>query len=204
MKIIKINAESPEKEKIERTMDVLRNCGVVVYPTDTVYGVGANIYQEKALRKIYQMKERSLDKPVSVCVSNIDDIEKIAVVNGPIREIIQNILPGPYTFILKKKENIPPQITAGTDRIGVRIPDNPICWELTKEFPITTTSANISGNPSPKSAEEAQKELDDHPDVILDSGPCRGRISSTVMDLTVTPPRILREGAGMRKLIKYL
>jgi L-threonylcarbamoyladenylate synthase len=204
MKIIKINNASPEKEKIETALNILRNGGIVVYPTDTVYGVGANIFQEKAVKAVYQMKERTLDKPVSICLSKTEDIEKIAHVDQSVETIIRKILPGPYTFILNKKENVPSHITAGTGKIGVRIPDNTICREISKEFPITTTSANISGHPSPKSAPEVIKELDGHPDIILDSGPCKGGISSTVVNLTTTPPRILREGAGMEKLLQII
>ncbi|EKQ54977.1 MAG: Sua5/YciO/YrdC/YwlC family protein [Methanobacterium sp. Maddingley MBC34] len=204
MKIVKINAESPEKEKINMVLDVLRDGGTVVYPTDTVYGLGANIFQEKAVLDVYKMKERSLDKPVSVCLSQIDDIEKIAHVEQSVKTVIRKVLPGPYTIILNSKDTVSPQITGGTDKIGVRIPDNFICREISREFPITTTSANISGHQSPKNAQEARKELDDHPDIIIDSGPCRGGISSTVVDLTVTPPRILREGEGMGKLLQVM
>lgn len=204
MKIIKINAESPEKEKIETARDVLRNGGTVVYPTDTVYGLGANIFQEKAVLDVYQMKGRSTDKPVSICLSKIEDIKKIARIDPEVETIIRKILPGPYTLILTKKETVPAQITGGTDKIGIRIPDNIICRELSQEFPITTTSANRSGNPSPKSAKEARKELDDHPDILLDSGPSKGGISSTVVDLTATTPHILREGAGIGKLRHFM
>ena len=204
MKIIKIHAESPEKEKIETALEILRQGGTVVYPTDTVYGVGANIFQEKAVLDVYSMKERALDKPVSVCLSQVKDIKKIAIINPVVEDIVRKILPGPYTLILKRNETVPSQITGGTDKIGVRIPDNSICQELSREFPITTTSANISGHPSPISAQEARKELDDHPDIIIDSGPCRGGISSAVIDLTVNPPLIIREGAGMGKLLQVL
>jgi L-threonylcarbamoyladenylate synthase len=204
MKVVKINAESPEKEKLEMVLEVLRDGGAVVYPTDTVYGLGANIFHEKAVLNVYKMKKRSLDKPVSVCLSQIDDIEKIAHLDQSLKTVIRKILPGPYTLIFNKKDTVSPQITGGTDKIGVRIPDNSICQELSREFPITTTSANISGHPAPKTAQDARQELDDHPDIIIDSGPCRGGISSTVVDLTVTPPRILREGAGMGKLLRVM
>ncbi len=204
MKCIKINGESPEKEKIEIVLDILRNGGTVVYPTDTVYGLAANIFHEKAVSRVYHMKERSQDKPISVCVFQVEDIKQVAHLDQQAEAIIREILPGPYTIILNKKDNIPAWITAGTDKIGVRIPNNIICREISRKFPITTTSANISGHLSPISAQEAQEELGDHPDIILDSGPCPGGIASTVMDLTVNPPRILREGAGMEKLLKVL
>lgn len=204
MKIIKVNSQNPEKEKIEMALDVLRNGGTVVYPTDTVYGIGASICQEKAVKNIYQMKGRSLDKPVSICLSQVEDIEKLAHLNASLKDLIGKILPGPYTLILKKKETVPSYITAGADNIGIRIPDNAICRDLSREFPVTTTSANLSGNPSPVTAEEACNQLGNHPDIIIDSGPCPGGVSSTVVDLTATPPKVLREGAGMEKLTSLL
>ncbi len=204
MKIIKVDPDNPEKEKMAMVMDSLQDGKTVVYPTDTVYGLGANMFHEDAILKVYLMKGRPLTKPVSVCVSQVEDIQQIAHLNPQIEEIIQNILPGPYTIILNKKDVVPFLITGGTDKIGVRIPDNSICRELSSEFPITTTSANISGHPSPVSAQEARKDLDDHPDILIDSGPCNGGISSTVVDLTVSPPRIMREGAGMEKLLQFM
>lgn len=204
MKLIKINPENPETAKIEMAREILRQGGTIVYPTDTVYGLAANIFHEKAVLKVYQMKKRLKNKPISVCLSQIQDIKTVAQLDPDLEKIVQKILPGPYTLILNKKDNLQSRVTAGTDKIGIRIPNNVICRELSRKFPITTTSANISGHPSPTSARKAQKELDDKPDIILDSGPCSDGISSTVVDLTVTPPRIIREGAGMEKLLSII
>lgn len=204
MKLIKINPENPETAKIEMAREILRQGGTIVYPTDTVYGLAANIFHEKAVLKVYQMKKRLKNKPISVCLSQIQDIKTVAQLDPDLEKIVQKILPGPYTLILNKKDNLQSRVTAGTDKIGIRIPNNVICRELSRKFPITTTSANLSGHPSPTSARKAQKELDDKPDIILDSGPCSDGISSTVVDLTVTPPRIIREGAGMEKLLSII
>lgn len=204
MKLIKINPENPETAKIEMAREILRQGGTIVYPTDTVYGLAANIFHEKAVLKVYQMKKRLKNKPISVCLSQIQDIKTVAQLDPDLENIVQKILPGPYTLILNKKDNLQSRVTAGTDKIGIRIPNNVICRELSRKFPITTTSANLSGHPSPTSARKAQKELDDKPDIILDSGPCSDGISSTVVDLTVTPPRIIREGAGMEKLLSII
>jgi L-threonylcarbamoyladenylate synthase len=204
MKLIKINPENPETAKIEMAREILRQGGTIVYPTDTVYGLAANIFHEKAVLKVYQMKKRLKNKPISVCLSQIQDIKTVAQLDPDLENIVQKILPGPYTLILNKKDNLQSRVTAGTDKIGIRIPNNDICRELSRKFPITTTSANISGHPSPTSARKAQKELDDKPDIILDSGPCSDGISSTVVDLTVTPSRIIREGAGMEKLLSII
>ena len=133
--------------------------------------------------------------PCRYVLSQVDDIEKVAHLEQSCKDCNQKILPGPYTLILNRKDTVSLQITGGTDKIGVRIPDNSICREISREFPITTTSANISGHPSPKSAQEARKELDDHPDIIIDSGPCSGGISSTVVDLD-SDPTTHPEGRG--------
>lgn len=194
MKLIPINANHPEKEKIELAINVLESGGTVVYPTDTVYGLGANIFHENAVKKIFYLKKRPFNKPLSVCVSKIDDIHKIAYLDKDHEGIVQNYLPGPYTIILRKKEHISPLLTAGMDKIGIRIPDNKVCQELTRKFPITTTSANLSGEMVPKSAEEVSKKLGDDLDLILDAGVSKTGIPSTVIDMTVKPPQILREG----------
>lgn len=204
MKCIQVDPVNPEEEKIEMVLKILQDGGAVIYPTDTVYGLGVNIFNDKAVRKLYKLKKRSLNKPVSVCLSRIEDIDEIAQVDPFAEKIIRKILPGPFTLILKKKENVPSQITAGEDKVGVRIPDNLICRKISRKFPITTTSANISGKPAPKSAEDVREQLDDKPDLIIDSGPCPGELSSTVVDLTVSPPRILREGEGVKKLLRLI
>jgi len=197
MKILKINPDNPEKDKIKTAVDILRRGGTVVYPTDTVYGVGANIFHPEATRKVYSIKKRSLTKPISVCVSKIDNIHKIAYMNENIEKIIEKILPGPFTIILKKKVDVSSILTADGEKIGIRIPDNKVCVELSREFPVTTTSANISGEKIPESVEGILKQLDNNVDLILDAGICRHGVHSTVIDLTVYPPKIVRKGAVM-------
>lgn len=192
MKIVKINSQNPEKQTINEAVKVLEDDGIIVYPTDTIYGLGVNIFSETAIKKVYSLKKRDYRKPLSVCVSRIEDIKKIAYLDEGEKDI-EKILPGPYTIILRKKENIPSTLTAGTDRIGVRIPDNQICRELTLKFPITATSANLSGEASPGSVHEVIKQLGDSVDLILDGGETQ-KIPSTVIDWTTHPPEILRKG----------
>lgn len=194
MKILKINPISPEKDKIMAAVDILKEGSAVVYPTDTVYGIGANIFDIEAVKKVYSIKKRFPTKPISACVSKIEDIHKIAYMDKNIEVIVEKILPGPFTIILKKKEIVPSILTAGEEKIGVRIPDNKICMELSEEFPITTTSANISGKEVPESVEGVLKQLDNNVDLILDAGTCKHGIHSTVIDMTVFPPKILRRG----------
>jgi len=192
---LNINSRNPEKELIKTAINALKEGKIILYPTDTVYGIGANIFDLKAVQKVYEIKKRPLNKPLSVCVSKIDDIEKIAYLNKDLKKLISNIFPGPFTVILKKKENISPILTAGGEKIGIRIPDNNVCMELSREFPITTTSANLSGQPIPESVEGVLEQLGNKIDLILDAGISKNGVHSTVIDMTVYPPKILRKGA---------
>lgn len=194
---LKINPENPEKNKIKTAIEALKAGKTVLYPTDTVYGIGANIFDFEVIKKVYLIKKRPLNKPLSVCVSKIEDIEKIAYLDKDLKKLISDIFPGPFTVILKKRESVPSILTAGEKKIGIRIPDNKVCMELSREFPITTTSANISGERIPDSIEGVLEQLGDKIDLILDAGICKHGIHSTVIDMTVFPPKILRKGAKM-------
>lgn len=201
MKIIRIDPLKPEKRKIEKAVNILENDGLVVYPTDTLYGLGANIFSQKATRKVYTIKGRDYSKPLSVCVSEIGDINKIAHLEGI--EKIKELLPGPFTIILNKKENVSPLLTAGRNKIGIRIPDNLISRELSRKFPITSTSANLSGEPVPESAGEIAELLGDSVDLIIEGGRLQGT-HSTVIDWTIQPPNVIREGVKDFKLIEFI
>ena len=196
MKIILIDSADPEYDKIEIARMAMEQGLIVVYPTDTVYGLGANIFDKKALLKVFSVKKRSINKPVSVCLSRVEDIHMVAYMDAETEEIIRKILPGPYTIILKKKDKLSSLLTAGTNRIGVRIPDNRVCMDLTRDFPITSTSANLSGYDVPESVEEVFKQLGSSVDIMLDAGICKHRVPSTVVDMTVYPPKLIRLGAG--------
>jgi L-threonylcarbamoyladenylate synthase len=198
MKIIRINPQNPEKDKINQALDILEKDGIIVYPTDTIYGLGANIYSEKAIIKVFSIKKRDHSKPLSICISKIGDISKIAYL-GEDEKLINKNLPGPYTIILKKKEHVSPLLTADSERIGIRIPDYKICRELTRKFPITSTSANISGEKVPVTAEEVAEQLGDQVDLVIDGGKIRGT-PSTVVDCTKNPPEIIRKSNQEFKL----
>jgi len=181
---------------MELARKTLKGGGVVIYPTDTVYGLGANVFHDEAVKKIYSLKNRPIHKPISVCLSKVEDIYKIAILNRDAHKMVQKLFPGPYTLIFEKKEQFKSKVT-NSNRIGIRIPDNQICREISLNFPITTTSANISGDVAPKSVEDAQNSLGDEIELIIDSGPCPRKLPSTVVDMTQSPPKILRHGAGM-------
>ncbi|KAF5084021.1 L-threonylcarbamoyladenylate synthase [Methanobacterium aggregans] len=197
MEIVKINPQEPEKAKIEYAINILMDGGVVVYPTDTLYGIGVNIFNETAVEKVFNIKKRSKSKPLSVCLSSIGDIFKVAYMDSLTEKIARNILPGPFTLILNKKENISTVLTAGENKIGVRIPDSKVSMELSRKFPVTATSANISGMKAPESLEGVYNQLGESVDLILDAGRLEKTLPSTVVDMTCNPLRVLRKGSGV-------
>ena len=197
MKIIRIDPQNPEKRKIKMAVNILEEGGLIVYPTDTIYGLGANIFSDKAIRKVYSIKGRDYSKPISVSVSEIEDINKIAYLEN--LERVKEVLPGQFTIILNKKENVSPLLTAGGEKIGVRIPDNRISRELTRKFPITSTSANLSGGKVLESADAMIELWGDSVDLIIDGGKLQGN-HSTVIDWTTQPPKVLRKGVKEFKL----
>jgi L-threonylcarbamoyladenylate synthase len=196
MNIIKIDGKNPEPDKIKIARMAMKDGSIIIYPTDTVYGIGVNVFDEKAILKVFSVKKRPLNKPLSICISRIEDIKHVAQMDDKAESIIRKILPGPFTIILKKNDNISSLLTAGSDKIGIRIPNNSVCSDLSKEFPITSTSANLSGYDIPESIGGVLKQLGSSIDIMMDAGICKHGIPSTVIDMTVYPPKVLREGAG--------
>lgn len=185
---------------IDRAVAILREGGIVAFPTDTVYGVGADTLNPKAVEKIYLAKRRPRDKPLPVLVSSIDDVRKVAAELPPIfAELTARFWPGALTLIVKAKDILPPEVTAGRKTIAVRMPDNRIALELIGRFgyPLATTSANLSGMPESVSAQEVQASLGDKVDLILDGGITAKKVASTVLDISIAPPIILRQGQIM-------
>ncbi|KCZ71020.1 Sua5/YciO/YrdC/YwlC family protein [Candidatus Methanoperedens nitroreducens] len=184
---------------IKKAADIIRRGGIVIYPTETVYGIGANIFSEDALKKIFAIKKRTEDKPISVAVSDFRMMEKLVYTGDRERRFIGRFLPGPVTVLLKKKEIVPDVLTPGTDLIGIRYPEHKIAIKLIElaGVPITSTSANISGEAPPKRVAEIKIDAD----YILDGGDCTGE-PSTVVDLVNW--RILRTGAKYDEVLAAL
>ncbi|HNS25176.1 MAG: L-threonylcarbamoyladenylate synthase [Euryarchaeota archaeon] len=203
MKRVEIDPTQPDFPEIQKAQMVLKEGGLVVYPTDTLYGLGANIFQEEAVKRVYHVKKRSPEKPLSICISRVQDLQRVAHMDLKSFQLANKLLPGPYTLVVKKNPQIPYLITAGSDKVGIRIPDHPICRVLSMEFPITTTSANISGEEAPLEVDELVNLFQDQVDLYLDAGDAQP-FHSTVIDLTTSPPTILREGAGMDLLNQLL
>ena len=192
---------------INRAIATLKDGGVVAFPTDTVYGVGVDPFQPEAVRKLYQIKGRPIDKPIPILVGSTDDVERVARnLPPPFSRLAERFWPGGLTLIVGAK-SLPPEVTAGGDTVGVRMPDHPLALTLLRRFggAIATTSANKSDEPPATSAEEVQAELGALVGIILDGGPTATRIASTVLDLSVSPPQIRRQGGiSMDQLAPYL
>lgn len=188
MKILKTNQNEVDKKVIDEAVEVLADGGVILYPTDTVYGLGANIFNRKAVRKVYNIKKRSYLKPISLLVSSKDAIPLVSKASLNQLNFIDKYLPGPYTFILKKSKIVPRHLTSGSANVGVRVPKSEIACSLAKIFPITTTSANLSNKDTLDTPEEILKQLGCEVDLIIDVGPLKFGNPSTIIDLTGEEP----------------
>lgn len=175
---------------LKKASDIIKNNGIVVYPTETVYGIGANIFSNAALEKVFALKKRDNDKPISVAVSSFGMMEDLVYIGEKERRFIDLFLPGPVTIVLKKKEKVPDILTSGSELVGIRFPAHETTTKLIQlaGVPITSTSANISGEAPPKQVAQIKIAAD----YIIDGGDCSGE-PSTVVDLV--NGRILRKGA---------
>ncbi len=196
--IFRINPDNPQGRLISRVVETLNSGGVIVYPTDTVYGLGCDILNKKAIERIYQIKRKSRRQALSFIVPNLKQISKYAVVSNQNYRILRRFLPGPYTFVLPATRMVPKMISRLNKRtVGIRIPDNRVCLRILAEFPnpIISTSANFSGQDVLADPAEIAEQIGHAVDLVIDSG-MLGLESSTVVDLTEEMPVILRQGLG--------
>ncbi len=206
---MKVDLEKQWRHAVEEAASLVKQGKLIVYPTDTVYGLGGDPFNEEAVKRIFKVKRRG-DKPLPILCSSISDVEQIAYVLDWLRPKLNLVWPGPVTLILKRKPSLPEIVTCGREDVGVRIPGMGFTLELIKACGgfLVGTSANISGAPPPSTADEALAQLGEGVSLIIDAGPAPLKISSTVIDLTVQPPRVLREGylagAELRKLLEEL
>lgn len=192
MRILKTDNFAPDENIINEAIEVLANGGVIIYPTDTVYGLGANIFDNKAVRDIFKIKQRSFLKPLSVLVSDTEAIELIAQISIHQKDTIEKYLPGPYTFILNKTPVVPRVVTGGLTHVGVRVPKNEIACKLASLFPITTTSANLTDEEVLSTPEDILNQLGCDVDLVIDVGPLKSNKASTIIDLTTVQPTFIR------------
>ena len=178
-------------------LDVLRHGGVIAFPTDTVYGVGAHAFQPEAVRRLYVAKNRPAEKAIPLLIASVDDLPFVAAeVSETARRLAARFWPGGLTLVVPRHPRVLTAVSPGPT-VAVRMPAHPFVLDLIAALgaPLAATSANISGQPSPTTAAEVVAQLGGRIPLILDGGPCPGGIPSTVVDVTVDPPVVLRHGA---------
>ncbi|GAB6188265.1 L-threonylcarbamoyladenylate synthase [Marinitoga arctica] len=202
--ILKINPFDIDLKKINIAAEKIKLGNLVVFPTETVYGLGANALNVNAVKKIYIAKGRPADNPLIIHLNSIKMINKYAYIDDKILEKIKIFIPGPITFVLKKRSIVPDIITANRDTVAVRIPAHPIVRSLIEMsgVPIAAPSANLSGKPSPTIAEHVIEDMYGRVDIIIDGGDVDFGLESTVIDLTEDIPTLLRPGPIVPEKLK--
>lgn len=195
---------SPDIDGINTCADILTAGGIAVFPTETVYGVGANVFDKKAIERLYTAKCRPKEKALLCHLYSVEQAGEIGFLDDTAKALIKAFTPGPLTVIVKKKPCIGDNVTSGMDTVGLRFPSNNVFLALAKKcgFPIAATSANISGEASPAEAESVMRSLGDRVDAIIDSGLTPVGVPSTIISLTESKPVILRQGAVTEAMIK--
>ena len=204
---LNLNNKSQIKKIAETAVKVLEKGGVIVYPTDTLYGLGANALDEDAVLKIYKIKKRDRNKPLSIIAKDLKMVKKISCVDSRVEKILNKIWPGPITIRLRKKDIVPYSLTGNGETVAVRISDNEFISALMDkiDFPIVATSANISGEKNLLDPDKIISEFKSSklkPDLFIDADEIKNSKPSTIVDLTTGVPKILRVGIVGRDEMK--
>jgi L-threonylcarbamoyladenylate synthase len=197
-KITPVDLMRPHPVAIEEAVAVLRRGGLVAFPTDTLYALGADLFKAEAVARVLEVKKRHQDKPIPVFIGKMEDVNEVArELPGAAWQLAERFWPGPLTLVLLAAPKIPETVTAGTGTVGIRIPNSHLVLEMLAalDHPITGTSANRSGGIDPVTVADVVRGLGNRCDLILDGGRVPGGIASTVLDCTELPFRIIREGA---------
>ncbi len=192
------------RASIVEAAHIIQGGGIVAFPTETVYGLGANAFDAHAVGKIFEAKGRPSDNPVIVHIASVRDLKRVASAVPPVaRKLARAFWPGPLTLVLPKHADISLAVTGGLQTVAVRVPDHPVARALIRAsgVPIAAPSANISGKPSPTSAAHVRDDFGVRVPMVLDGGPTRVGVESTVVDCTVNPPLILRQGGVTREML---
>ena len=194
-----INLENKlDYEELKIPAKIIKEGGIVIFPTETVYGIGTNGLNKEAIKKLYEVKQRPLNKPISLLVSNIEMVNQVAKNISKLEyKIMQNFFPGPLTIILEKKDIVPDILTANTNTVGIRMPSGEIARKLIEYagIPIATPSANISGKPSGTNIKDIQKDFERKVDYFIDNGESKLGIPSTIVRVINNEVHILRQGS---------
>ncbi len=192
-----------DSQALAFAIEILLNDGVVAFPTDTVYGLGCLVERSQSIDRLYQIKERDTAKAIPVLIGDIDHLSRVAAGLGDVaRRLAEHFWPGALTLVVPRNPKLPSNLSH-LPTIGVRMPDHPFALSLLqKAGPLATTSANLSGLPSPITALDVLDQLENRVDLVIDGGACPGGVPSSVVDCTGAEPRILREGAITREMIQ--
>lgn len=198
------------EKAVEESRAILVRGGVVMLPTDTIYGLCANALDEEAIDKVYRIKGRDTSKPLSLLARDLPMARRLACIDSRTQVLLERLWPGPVTVILRKKDMVPHALTGGGETVAIRVPDDPLLDGLLSriDFPITATSANLAGEPNLLKAFELRKrfaEADSAPDLFVDGGDLSGRAPSTIIDLTdPVRPKLVRLATGNQEHLQEL
>ena len=193
--------------KIKEPAQIIKNGGIVVFPTETVYGIGTNGLNENSIKRLYEVKQRPLSKPINLLVNSIEMLEQITQNISELEyKLIKKFMPGPFTIILKKKDIVPNILTANGDTVGIRMPENKVALKLIEYagVPIATPSANISGKPSGTTLDMINNDFGEKVDYFIDGGKSKIGVASTIVQVIGGKPHILREGAILKEDIDLM
>jgi L-threonylcarbamoyladenylate synthase len=195
--VLKVDPENPAPKPIQQAAAVIRAGGLVAFPTETVYGLGADALNADAVLALFKAKKRPLDNPPIVHVARCEDIYKLTEqISAKAEKLMRAFWPGPLTLVFQRSQDVPEVTVAGLDTVAIRMPKHPVALALIKESqcPIAAPSANLAGKPSPTTAQHVYTDLNGRIDAILDGGATRIGVESTVLDVSVDPPMLLRPG----------
>jgi L-threonylcarbamoyladenylate synthase len=195
---LKVDPEFPDDRSLVLAAEVIQSGGIIVYPTETLYGIGAGAFDERAVGRVQALKQRDMGKPILVLVESVEAAFAVMDADLPaVRDLARVFWPGPLTLVSKTKKRFPNAITMGRDTVGIRVPSSPLCLRLLKlcGVPLTSTSANVSGGPVLRSSADIAGVFGSGVDLYLDAGEIPDRPPSTVVDVTGPKVRLIRAGA---------
>jgi tRNA threonylcarbamoyl adenosine modification protein (Sua5/YciO/YrdC/YwlC family) len=197
MVILKVNPQNPQKRIIQKVVEILKEGGVIIYPTDTIYGLGCDLYNKEAIKRIYRIKKATPSKRLSIVCPDLSYISLYAQVTDSAYRLMKRLIPGPYTFILEASGLVPKIMLSRQKTIGIRVPDHPIPLMIVKELgnPIITTSVTRADQSLYDDPEELAERFKGEVDLVIDAGEIVPQHSS-IIDLTSDPPTVLRVGKG--------
>ncbi len=193
------------KRMMEASMEALRDGELIIYPTDTIYGIGCDMKNSKALEKLNQLKNRPTNKPFSFICNDMSEAAHYARISNAAHRVMKRFLPGPYTFVLPTGSGVPKKMASADRAVGIRIPNHPITLALAKEFgaPIITTSVNVSNEQPLNAIGDLSHMFTSAVAVIIDGGPL-DNVPSTIIDFTEDDPKVIREGKGFEEIRPFL